>query len=56
MDCRGFAHELGIHADTEVLSILFNRFLFQQRPHHIVHRSGQNGAPDDYDVEAVCSS
>src|SRR6266536_6358685 len=39
MNRRGFAHELGIHADAEVLSILFTRLLLEQRPHHIVHRS-----------------
>src|SRR5206468_8295677 len=39
MNCRGFTHELGIHANTEVSSILFTRFLFEQRSHHIVHRS-----------------
>ena len=39
MNRCGFAHELRIHADAEVLSVLFARFLFQQGPHHIVHRS-----------------
>ena len=56
MNSRRFAHELGIHADTEVLSILFTRFFFQQGTHHIVHRSRQNGASEDYDVVTVCFS
>jgi hypothetical protein len=56
MDCRGFPHELGIHADTEVFPLLFTRFLFQEWAHQVIHCSGQNGTPDDYDMKAVSRS
>ena len=48
MDCRGFAHKFGIHADTEVFPILLPGCLLQQKPNDILHRSRQYCAADDH--------